>query len=114
MADSSARLLNAMEKATPPLLEDHLIYRVNDADSGLRISEEVIPCNRPVTVLGCYEALDQALSGRGGKLMVYDGRAEEVEQRLSEDMRENGRLGLICALLGIAACPVAPLWPMFT
>ena len=110
-ADSHARLSNAMARAAPPLLEDYVICRVNDAGSALRISEELIPCDRPVTVLGTYEALDQALSGRGGKMMVYDGTAADVEHRLARDMRENGRLGLICAVLGAGVCLVAPLWP---
>lgn len=108
--ESYSLLLNARAMVTPPLRADHWIYNVEDSGVGLTVTEEAIPADEPVCVLGTYEALEQGLSGHDGGIIVYRGDAEQVIARLSKDMRDGARVGLICAVLGGAACLAPLLW----
>lgn len=109
-SESTGILLNARASVEPPVRVDCCIYKVEDADIGLTVTEEVVPIDEAVCVLGTYEALDQGLSGRNGPILVYRGTAEQVSARLSKDMRGSTRIGLICVLLGGGVCIAPLLW----
>lgn len=108
--ESTSILLNAQSSVEPPVRVDSLIYNVDDDGSAFTVREELIPLSGPVCVLGTYEALDQGLSGRNGSILVYRGTAEEVRARLSKEMRDSTRIGLICAVLGGSVCIAPWLW----
>lgn len=110
--DAFAAQFSARETATFPLAQDFLISRVENASSSLTVEEEFLPVGEEMCLLGCYEALDQGLSGRrtsDGRsgLIYYRGSADTVMARLGADIRKSILMGLCMIVVGGAAS----FWP---
>lgn len=80
------------------------------ADHRLDVQEEIVPVDRTVCVLGCFDALRGGVRpGRARALHLYAGARSEVEARLQREVRGFGITAAALLVPGILLLA----WPWF-
>jgi hypothetical protein len=110
--EARRRVSDAARHADPPLAGDFFVSAGTGGSPSLSVTEDAVPIDEPVTVLGTYVAGSRGLDGRRlGGMKVFKGTLDERLLALGGEIRKGLKVGLPSLALGVSLMTLVWWWP---
>lgn len=107
-ADARGALEEARTVSTAPQSVDYFVAPTRTGANQIGVTEDVVPLETPVTILGTYSAKTQGLDGRRrGGMKVFAGELDERLAGLDEEWRKGLKIGLPLLAVGLGLFTLA-------
>jgi hypothetical protein len=102
----------AGRQAEPPYTAVHFVSTGTGGAPSMSVTEDAVPVDQTVTVLGTWDGASGGLAGRRrGGMKVFKGDIDERLAALADDTRKGLLFGLPAGAVGVAVMSLAQWWP---
>lgn len=106
--DARGKLEDARTATKPPHSVDYFVAPNRTASNTINVTEDIVPVDVPVTILGTYSSSTQGLEGqRMGGMKVFAGNLDERLASLGEEWRKMLKIGVPLLVVGFGLLTLA-------
>ncbi|NBB91977.1 MAG: hypothetical protein GVY32_02270 [Gammaproteobacteria bacterium] len=105
-------LEEALRETRVPIAIDRLVASTRASENQISVTEDIVPVDEQVTILGTYLTRTGGLAGRRiGGMKVFAGGFDERLKALGEELRKGALIATPLVIAGVALLTLPSWWP---